>query len=176
MTELMQSMKLKQENDEVFYVENSICCIGRKEIDFVKSAAAGNNRKRARICTHHDVRAAVHEMLIVLAKGAYVRPHMHKGKSESFHLVEGRLAVIIFDLEGNKTEKIILSEVGAGEQFYYRLPAGIFHTVIVESDWVVFHEVTSGPFNRRDTIYPSWATEEGEENAEAQKTFIADCL
>lgn len=37
-------------------------------------------------------------MLIVMAKGSYIRPHKHKNKSESFHIIEGLLDVIVFDL------------------------------------------------------------------------------
>lgn len=168
-------MNLKQKSDEIFYTLDSICRIGRKEIDFIKSKAAKNSRARARICTHSDVEAVVHEMLIALTKDTYVRPHKHIGKSESFHLIEGRLNVIIFDEEGNKSDNIPLGEIGSTEQFYYRLPSGIYHTVVPETDWVVFHEVTSGPFNPKDTIYPSWAPLDGVENTDAQKEFIINC-
>jgi hypothetical protein len=38
----------------------------------------------------------------------------------------------------------------------------IWHTLIVRSEFLVFHETTNGPFNREDTIFPLWAPEEKE--------------
>ncbi|GIT35004.1 MAG: hypothetical protein Ct9H300mP4_13230 [Gammaproteobacteria bacterium] len=35
-----------------------------------------------------------------------------------------------------------------------------YHMLIVRSEFFVFHEVTSGPFDRSSTVLPDWAPEE----------------
>ena len=92
-----EPMKLTKESDEVYYCRGPIVRIGAEEIAFLKAAAGKISRRRARICTHPDIENQIHEMLIIHAWDSYVPPHKHPGKSESFHIVEGLLTVILFD-------------------------------------------------------------------------------
>ena len=104
------------------------------------------------------------------ALDAYVRPHKHIGKSESFHVIEGLLLVVVFDDEGSKIEDIPMGDMHSGELFYYRLPANLYHTVIPQQDFVVFHEVTNGPFDRSDTVFAPWAPAE-DDKPDIQRGF-----
>ena len=74
--------------------------------NFGAAKALGNTRERVRLCTHQSVEDAVHEMLIVHIKGTYIRPHKHPNKSESFHIIEGNLDVVVFDDAGDLLEVI----------------------------------------------------------------------
>lgn len=153
-------MRTKQFNEEVLYAEGSIVKVGRSDIDQLKEQAVMTERKRIRLCTHKDVDAKIHEMLIVHAKGAYVRPHKHLNKIESFHVIEGLLDVVVFDDIGRITEVIKMGDYPSQLKFYHRISEPLFHTVLVRSDIVVFHEITNGPFVRSDTIFPEWSPEE----------------
>ncbi len=153
-------MDLRQVNDEVWYVDGRVKRVSRADLDWLKARAAEAPRRRARLCAHPDVDAPLHEMLIVHERGAYVRPHRHATKSESFHLFEGALTVVLFDEVGAPVDHVPMAADRPGAAVYYRLEPGAYHTVVVHSPWVVFHEVTDGPFRREATEFASWAPDE----------------
>lgn len=158
-------MNIKEINQEVFYAQEDIIKLSNKDIEFLKIKAAGNKRGRARLCTHLSVESSLHEMVIALDKKTYVRPHKHLGKSESFHIIEGNLKVVIFDDKGNVKEVINMDDYRSQDAFYYKLSKACFHTVIPLSNFVIFHETTNGPFKGGDTIYAEWAPLEDEGQA-----------
>lgn len=153
-------MDFIKETDEVYRSRGSITLVTADNIAFLKSRAASNPRRRVRLCAHPDSEDRLHEMLIVHAQAAYVPPHKHLNKSESFHIIEGLLTVFLFNDEGVVEKVIPMGEIGSGRVFYYRLSTSFYHTVWPESEFVVFHEVTNGPFERKDTINASWAPAE----------------
>ena len=57
-----------------------------------------------------------------------------------------------------------MGEITTGLKFYYRLPPFRVHTLLIHSDVLVFHEITSGPFRIEDTIMAPWSPEETEED------------
>ncbi len=44
--------------------------------------------------------------------------------------------------------------------FFYKMPPGIFHTLIFKSDWLVFLETTIGPFDPSSSEAAPWAPPE----------------
>lgn len=147
-------------NPEVLYNTDALTTLCQKDVEDLKSRAIHNSRRRIRLCTHPDVGDSLHEMIIVHARGAYVRPHLHRKKSESFHLIEGRLQVVFFDDDGGVKEVLDMAPIGSGKTFYHRLSDPWFHTVIPTSEMVVFHEITNGPFRREDTTFAPWSPAE----------------
>ena len=107
-------------------------------------------------------------MLIVHEKDCYVRPHMHVNKTESFHIIEGTVDIIIFDEDGQIKDIIPMGDYGTGRKFFYRLPHSCYHTLLIQSEVLVFHEITNGPFRPDDTVWALWAPEETDENAVSQ--------
>ena len=160
-------MKFEEINTEILYTREAITKVDREDINMLKDRALRNDRKRARLCCHTDSGDPLHEMLIVLAKGAYFRPHKHIQKSESFHIIDGELKVVIFDEDGKVTEVIGMGDYTSKEKFYYRLSESCFHTVIPVSYLVVFHETTNGPFRREDIVFAPWAPADDEEDKQA---------
>ena len=150
-------MKWVKENEEVFYPKQTeIIEVAKHDIDYLIQAGQNNTRNRARYCTHSSAEDDVHEMIIYIKKDTYIRPHKHLGKSESFHLVQGEADVVIFDENGNIKNVLRLGTYGSGRPFYYRLEESVYHTQIFTRN-SLFHEVTKGPFERKDTIFPRWA-------------------
>lgn len=162
-------------NDEVFYAEGTIVRVGGDDIAFLKQHAAGTQRGCARVCAHPGAEDSLHEMVIVLSKGFCVPPHRHKGKSESFHVIEGELTVVIFDDDGGVKEKIPMAPPGSDRVFYYRLSEEAYHTVIPETDFVVFHETTNGPFRREDMEFAAWAPGENDPD-EQRQDFVRNLI
>ena len=166
-------MNYKKFNEEVYYSQDDIAKVTSKDICFLKSLATKNPRKRVRLCLHQNVNDSLHEMIIVHAKGIYVPPHKHLSKSESFHIIEGEMLVVIFDEEANIHEVISMGTVSKAQAIFYRLSESHFHTVIPISDWVVFHEITNGPFVREEMLFAPWAPGE-EDEVEEQENFLEE--
>jgi cupin fold WbuC family metalloprotein len=158
-------MKFKEFNDEVFYSGDSIVKITRNDINQLKQFARQSSRCRGRICTHKDIDNSLHEMLIIHEQDIYIRPHKHIGKSESFHIIEGELEIVIFRDDGLILDMIEMSDYTGDKVFYYRLEESLFHTLLVKSPVVVFHETTNGPFRREDMIFAEWSPPENEAGA-----------
>jgi cupin fold WbuC family metalloprotein len=156
----MSTLNLRKVNDEVFVSQDMIVKIGPAEVAFVKAQAAANGRKRARICAHKTNDDTLHEMVIAISAQSYIHPHKHIGKSESFHVIEGLVDVVVFDDDGTVAEIIELGDPTTGRAFYYRIAQSAFHTLLLKTDFLVVHEVTNGPFARDKTVLANWAPPE----------------
>jgi len=150
-------IEVRQVNQEVFVAKDSIVAFGDEELEFVKKAAAKSERGRARICAHHTSEDLLHEMLIAITPRSYIRPHRHLEKSESFHVVEGIVDVIVFSENGDITKIIELGEPGSGRSFFYRMSESKFHTLLIHSQILVVHEVTNGPFRASTSVMAGFA-------------------
>ena len=157
----MMKINVTEVNEEVLFTVDSITTVDRGDIESLKAKALRNERERVRFCSHRSVQDPVHEMLIVHTKGTYVRPHKHPNKSESFHIIEGNLDIVVFGDAGEPRKVIRLGDYSSGENFFWRLSDSYYHTVIPRSDVVVFHETTNGPFERASSNVPApWSPEE----------------
>ena len=85
---------LRAQNAEVYYSDAAIVTADDAVIAELKRIAAQNPRLRSRLCTHPDPSSGLHEMLIVHHREAYVRPHKHLAKPESFHVIEGTATLL----------------------------------------------------------------------------------
>lgn len=153
-------MKYSKFNEEVLFAIDPVVKVSREDINQLKHVAGKSYRERSRLCAHKDINSSLHEMLIVHKKNTYVRPHKHVGKSESFHLIEGEVILVLFEDNGNIHEVIEMGNYESGKCFYYRIDVPVFHSILIKTDFVVFHEVTMGPFVCEDTIFADWAPDE----------------
>jgi cupin fold WbuC family metalloprotein len=165
-------VRAKAESAEVRYATDAIVLVDGADVERLKQDAAENARRRIRLCAHHGVDDRLHEMLIVHTSDTYVRPHKHLGKSESFHVIEGDVDVVIFDDDGGVREVIPMGAFASGRPFFYRIAEPVFHTLLIRSGVLVFHETTGGPFRRADTVFAPWAPEDGD--APAVSRFLAN--
>jgi cupin fold WbuC family metalloprotein len=170
-------MNTREVTPEAFAVADSIVQIRADAIDLLRARLASSPRRRMRILTHRDVADQVQEMLIAFCRGVYIPPHKHIGKSESFHIVEGRLDVVIFSDDGQVTDVIPMGDYRSGRVFFYRMADPTFHMLVVRSDEVVFHETSCGPFAREANVYADWAPDERDTSAAQQYlTELDDAL
>ncbi len=137
----------------VIYSKSPISIVSPPLIEELKKMATNHSLKRARLCLHISNEDQIQEMVIVLDKDTYIRPHRHPKKTESLHLIEGELLVVFFSEEGRVEKSLHLSAEG-DMPFLYRLSESLWHTVIPLSKYVVFHEVITGPFSAPE--YPTW--------------------
>ena len=153
---------LRQVSPEVFYSDGLFRAVGSVTSDALKSRASASPRRRCRLCFHADPSAPQQEMLIVMHHTSYVRPHRHLSRLETLSVFEGRCDALLFDAGGAVIERIGLSPAHEGGRFFYRMPAGAFHTLAFASEWLVFLETTTGPFDPSDTEGAAWAPPESE--------------
>jgi cupin fold WbuC family metalloprotein len=161
-------MALIQKSPEVFLTDGPIATIGSADIQALKEAVGKTSKRRARINAHPQSDDGLHEMIIAITPDSYIRPHMHPGKSEAFHIIEGAVDIVVFDQAGDIKEVISLGEKGGSQPFYYRMSTPFFHTLIIRSDLLIVHEITNGPFRPGGTLFAEFAPEDTEqESAEA---------
>jgi cupin fold WbuC family metalloprotein len=154
----MNSLPLNKINDEVYVAADEIVRLDRQAVEFIRDRALCNPRGRARICAHKDSGDNLHEMLIGIATGSYVRPHRHHGKVESFHLIEGSADIVILSEQGSIEDVI---ELGPNANFYYRLDGPRYHTLLINCPVLVIHETTNGPFDPAQTDWAPFSPAEG---------------
>lgn len=164
--------KYRFQNPEVIYSDLEIVTASRADVSHLEDLSSKNPRRRIRLCAHDTPENALHEMLIVHERSAYVRPHKHPGKSESMHVISGRVDLIVLDDNGAVTQVIEMGDYASGLTFYERIEKPVFHTLIIRSDVLVFHETTNGPFQLGTTMFPDWAPD-GSDVAAAE-SYIRD--
>ena len=123
-------------------------------IDLKQFSDAGG--EDVRLSLHKEPKAAIHDMIILQRRSnGYRRPHCHSLKGETWHLLEGKMGVFVFDNDGGLTDSCLMEP---GGYFLYRLEPHQYHTAIPLSDFVIYHESKLGPFlGDADSLYPTWA-------------------
>lgn len=153
-------IKIRKENAEVLYPEEDIVTVTAADLEEFKRLALLNPRQRVRLCAHRTPNDRLHEMFIVHMRDCYVRPHKHIGKAESMAILEGEVDVVLFHEDGSIRQVIRMGALNSGKAFYQRLSDPIYHTLIIRTEFLIFHESTEGPFLRENTVFPEWAPAE----------------
>lgn len=140
--------------------KETCCCykiLDEKSISDLKELARSSERNRARICLHDSHDELVQEMLICLYGYSYFRPHKHPASiSESYHLVEGKMDIYLLSDNGELIEKVTLEAMGRSNElsapFYYKISKPIYHFVVPRSEFLIYHEVLTGPWNKESNV------------------------
>ena len=127
-------------------------------------------RQSARLRTNHNFHARPednpHRFLNVMIEGTYVAPHRHltPPKSESFLVLEGRVALFTFHSNG----EIEAIQLLGGDPIGADLAPGVWHTMAVLTPHAVCYEVKPGPYSAAtDKDFAPWAPREGDPAAPA---------
>ena len=160
---------------EVIFNKDNIAKLKRVNIRYLKQRAAKSLDGKVRLCLHKNLQDSLHEMIIVLRRDVYVRPHRHMFKTETFHLIEGKMRIFIFDDKGSVSNQIFMDSENKTTNFLCRLEKKIWHMVVPLTDFVVFHEITNGPYTGKgDSIFAPWSPLES--NRTGIKEFIQRLL
>jgi cupin fold WbuC family metalloprotein len=157
---------------EVFTHTEKIIEVGPDWLSRLKAAAGASPLRRARLCLHLNPDAAIQEMILVLCDDVLFQPHRHQNKTESFHIIEGELDLVIFDEAGVPMRIIRMGPVASGKVFCYRLNASLYHALLPRTPFVIFHETTTGPFTKGDAQFAPWAPE----NSDDLRAFLEESL
>lgn len=155
-------MKITSENEAVFYIDEEKRLLQRKDFNFLIEIALKNDRHRARLCAHENIESDLHDIFDVFTKDTYLRPLKQERKIYSYHVIQGEADVYLFSEAGAVTDIIPLGDFQSGKSCFFRLPVGVYRTLVPQSDIFIYHEVTTGPFVKENTIFASWAPDESE--------------
>lgn len=151
-------------NPEVYFADGEVVHIRRDDLGFLHAAADVSPRRRARVCAHKDADETLHEMIVVLKRDAYLIPEKHFVKVESYHIIEGAADVVIFDEAGEITEVVPLGDYRSGKAFFFRVRRpDFYHSLLMRSDFLLYHESATGPFKKSDTWVAPWAPAESDD-------------
>jgi cupin fold WbuC family metalloprotein len=152
--------RLRQVSPEVLYSDGGFLAVDRDILRHLKKIALGSPKRRCRLCFHGSSDDLQQEMLIVMNRASYVCPHRHHLRAETLAVVEGTCETLLFDEHGRLTDVLPMSSAAEGGCFFYKMPSGIFHTLIFRSEWLVFLETTIGPFDPSASEAAPWAPPE----------------
>jgi len=164
----------KEISDEVSVQTSDLSDINKINIQHLIQKAKNLKSKKYRLCIHENSKEPIHEMFIIHPKNMYVRPHKHINKSESMLILSGEADYIIYDNKGKISEIIPLGDFNSDKKFYINIKTSLYHSIKINSEWLVFLEITKGPFNRGDTIFPKWAPDISDKNAVKQFMSISN--
>jgi len=125
-----------------FAVKDNIA-LDKNVINELKILSQNLGKKDIRICLHSDRDNTLHNMINLIYKKEKNIPHKHKDKSESYHIIEGRMIITLFDDKGSIKDECSLDE---NDTFLFRVGENTFHTTVPETEYVIFHETRPGPF------------------------------
>lgn len=136
--------------------------------------AKDSERGRAHHNLHETAEDPVQRLLIALQPGTYVPVHRHNmpGRWELLTLLQGSLACILFDSDGNVIDRQLFnSSNGAGMEF----SQGTWHTVVCLDADTVIQEVKPGPFDPATASeVASWCPKEGSDLASGFSDWVME--
>ena len=133
-----------------FAVKDNVA-IDNKIIEELKILSQKLGKKNIRICLHNDRDNNLHNMINLIYKKEENIPHKHIHKSESYHIIEGRMIITIFNDKGKIINEYLLDK---NDTFLFRVGKDTFHSTVPKSEYVIFHETRPGPFPKEgDSIF-----------------------
>lgn len=135
-------------------------------LDKLTSIARQNPRLRQNHNLHEDYEDPCQRLINAIEPGSYIRPHRHLDppRPETFVVLRGRLAAIIFREDGC-IERVAMLTAG-GQAIGVDIPPGVWHTVLSMEIGTIFFETKSGPYRPLcDKDWAPWAPMEGSAEA-----------
>ncbi len=128
--------------------------VDKKYINFLEKYFK-KEKKDIRICLHTNTQAKHHDMIILQQRKKVYTPHKHLKKGETYHIIKGSMACVLFNDKGNikKVCKLKKNDI-------FRTPINVFHTMLPLTTFVIYHESKTGPFlKKNDSIFSKWSKE-----------------
>ena len=142
----------KKAKSKSFFLNSEKEFFNLKHINFLENFFK-KNQIDVRICLHKSRKDKHHDMIILQQKKNFYPPHKHLKKGETYHIIKGSMACVLFSDKG-KIKKICKIK----KNNIFRTPVNVFHTMLPISKYVIYHESKSGPFlKKNDSIFSKWS-------------------
>ena len=116
-----------------------------KDIDSYFESAANSDRRRFPKILHNkgDYHNKVFNFIL---EDSYMHPHLHPGveKIEKMTLIEGSIALILFNEDGEIKECEVLEK---GKRDFIEVPSYTWHTYVMLSSKVIIYETMDGIYD-----------------------------
>ena len=141
------------------FIYNNIDLIDNKFLLSIKKKIIKKKISKFKICLHKNKNYPVQEMINFSYGFNYNRPHKHLSiVNESYHLIEGGMEIYMLDEKSEVIKKIKLhSDKKHGLPIIFKINKPIFHFVVPSTKWLVYHEVTTGPWKNELVKYAKFA-------------------
>ena len=139
---------------------DDVMCVDQNLVDQLKRRAVTEPTGRFRLCLHHSTSETVQQMIIAYRRASYIRPH-RQDASKLYVMLEGEFLVLLFDDQGNVTDRITLKHNDRSAPFSVRLVPGCWHTTFALSEIAVVCEILGAPNpDGKANQHPDWAPDE----------------
>ena len=151
----------KKAKTKAYWFKKPGTVLNRKIIEFLENYYK-KSKKDVRVCMHTDPSNKHHDMVLLKKKKDFFKPwlenkkmgtfpHKHLKKGETYHLIKGKMACVVFSNSGKirYAHKIFPNDI-------FRTPINTYHTQIPLTDYVIYHEGALGPFKKGNSVFPTW--------------------
>ena len=165
-----KSARHEQRPAQAEFNKQDIFIVSPAYLEDLKRKALETANGRYRLCLHSSTEELVQNMVIVLTESSYVQPHRQRpGKSKAYHVMEGHLAVVLWNEKGAIDRIVDLGARGTGLPSLYHLSKSICHMPVPMSPVAIYQETSTGPFVKNwDVEYAPWAPAEEEVTTAAE--------
>ena len=141
----------KKAKSKSFFVNKDKIYFNNEMLSFLEKTFK-KDKKDVRICLHTSKKDIHHDMVILQQRKNFYKPHKHLKKGETYHIIKGSMACILFNEKGK-----IMKFCKLTKNNIFRTPINKYHTMIPLTKFVIYHESKPGPFlKNRDSIFPKW--------------------
>ena len=142
----------KKAKSKSFFLKKKLDYFDNNLLNFLKKYYK-KYKQDVRICLHKNSSSIHHDMIILQKKNNFYKPHKHRKKGETYHIIVGSMICLLFNNKGKIIKKCLIKKGNI-----FRTPINTFHTMVPTSRYVIYHESKLGPFlKKRDSIFPKWA-------------------
>lgn len=149
--------QIEQVSSTVFRSSRQLVTVDKSQLVPLFEAAHTSSLKRARLCCHTGPEEKLQEMFIVLAREVDIEESMHLRKDESLTVISGAGNYIFPNEDGTVRDHARLASFDQArnklDNFFVRINRYLPHKITVDSDFLLIHEATTGPFLKSDTDY-----------------------
>jgi len=136
-----------------YFCQKSQVTIDQQILKDLKKVYYEQSGKNIRLCLHKSPKSLFHDMIIFEGKKGIYAPHYHPNKTESLQILEGTMAIAMFDKNDKIQDVIILN---SRQTFMYSIGPKIVHMTLPLTDLIIYRETKQGPFKNGDNQTPSW--------------------
>ncbi len=138
----------------------NIKIVDQNLLNKLSEEAKRSPRMRKNYNFHEQSEDTIQRLLNAIEPDTYIRPHKHENpnKREVFVLLKGKMALLIFDENGEIIEVVYFDSKNI---LLTEIPPATWHSLISLQENTVYYEIKDGPYNPdNDKNFAPWSPDE----------------